>query len=599
MADTSDQVKIQSKYAIEREKRIRPESSAQYAELRSTSEHAYLAADPWVDHDALNAQEPKIKDGSTIKFFVIGAGFGGLLFAIKLIKAGFKAEDIRLADVAGGFGGTWYWNSYIYLPLLEDSNFMPIHKYSYGEEIRTYVNALVDKWNLTDKAAFRTENPRSFSFCSQFIYGAPGVLNIPHVPKLPGLSTFSGPLFHTARWNYEATGGAPGAAPELHSLKDKSVAIIGTGASSIQVLPQVARWTKQVLVFQRTPASVDLRNQKETDPILWKKISSTPGWQLERMRNFNSYLSNAPDGQNLVDDGWTWAPAYSAIVGGPRDLVPFENIPQDIAAFQAMDLPHATRVRARVSEIVKNKTTAKALEAWYPVWCKRPAFHDDYLPTFNQPNVTLVDTDGKGIEQITDKTIVAAGVVYPVDVLILSTGFRSPANGTGSPAYRANITVTGRGGKSMDEKWTENLATLHGVVSRDFPNYFFPGHLQIGTSGNHVFILDQCSTHAVHIISEAAKLAASPEFSVEPTAEAEEAYSALIKSGVANFAAITVCTPSWLDDEGAATKPRPMEEQMKRAAASLYPFGGNMYADLLESWRNKGGLEGIEIVSVE
>ncbi|KAH8829243.1 flavin-binding monooxygenase-like family protein [Flagelloscypha sp. PMI_526] len=624
---------IHAKYSAERDKRLRSDGLDQFADLSKTPEYAYLAQDPWADHSALNAKPSAINDGETYKCFVLGAGYGGLLYAAKLVKAGIKPEDIRLADIGGGFGGTWYWNrypglmcdteSYMYMPLLEDIGTMPAHKYSYGPELRAHAEAIAEKFKLTDKASFRTEiksatwsddeklwtltakksrgpnEPTSdLTFKSQFMFAATGVLNFPQVPKIPGLSEYEGQHFHTSRWNYAYTGGSPGASPTLDKLKDKRVAILGTGATAVQIVPVVAKWAKELVVFQRTPSSVDIRGQRETTLDDWKDIANKPGWQVARSKNFNSFVSNAPEDQNLVNDGWTWGPAYSALAGGPlRGIVPMEKIPEDIASFYALDLTRSNRIRGRVAEIVKDKATAESLKAWYPVWCKRPTFHDDYLHAFNLPNVQLVDTDGKGIDRLSASGVVFNGKEYPVDLLILSTGYRSPAAGSGSPAFRANITITGRGGKDMDDKWVNAIGSLHGAISRDFPNLFFPGPLHVGPSANQVFVLDQMSTHAAYIVSEAEKKATSERYSIEPTFEDEEAYVGMIMSGAGNLAAVAGCTPSYINSEGAVGKPRPMEEQIKKARGSIYPAGANKFAEMLEEWRNKGDLQGLEIKS--
>ncbi|EEB91388.1 hypothetical protein MPER_10257, partial [Moniliophthora perniciosa FA553] len=457
-----------------------------YEEERSK---LYLGEDIWVDHAALNAQKSPLEDGTSIKALVLGAGYGGLFFAARLIQAGFSPNDIRLVDSAGGFGGTWYWNrypglmcdveSYCYMPLLEETGYIPKHKYAYGPELLQHANRIAEKWDLKDKGLFRSEvktldwddsgkswvvkieeyrgpneEKKVLTVRAQFIFLAFGVLNFPHIPKIPDMEQFKGHMFHTSRWDYTYTGGSPDDWT-MSNLKDKRVGIIGTGATAVQAVPQLAEWAKELYVFQRTPSSVDVRGQRETDPLVWQnEIAAKKGWQRERQLNLASYCSNTPNGPNMVNDGWTASPAYSVIIGGTRyGIITPDKIAEFTGNMFALDMERAHRIRTRVDEVVKDPMTAEKLKPWYPVWCKRPCFHDDYLPTFNKPDVHLVDTDGKGVERFTENGIVANGKEYPIDVLILSTGYRSPADGSGSPAYRANLVIHGRNGLDMEEKW--------------------------------------------------------------------------------------------------------------------------------------------------
>ncbi|KAJ7785773.1 flavin-binding monooxygenase-like family protein [Mycena metata] len=628
-----DITELEAKYAAERDKRLRADKGLQFADLSKTPEFAYLANDPWVDHIAMNKQTPVINDSDSVKFLVLGAGLGGLLFAVRLIQAGFKADEIKFIDIAGGFGGAWYWNRYpglmcdveasIYLPLLEETGYIPKHRYSYGPEIRAHANRIAEKWQLTDQAMFRTkmqtadwdeegkcwkvtmqesrgleEPKKSITAYAQFIYAAPGPLNFPQIPKL-GLEKFKGHHFHTSRWDYEYTGGEPGESPTLDKLKDKRVALLGTGVTAVQVMPQLAAWAKELLVFQRTPSAVDLRGQRLTDIAKWKdEVAFQAGWQNARMVNFAATLSADPadpSAEDLVSDAWCKLGTFHVVLGTSRGIVPYQEIPDYVANLHVIDAERMNRIRARVDESVKDKATADSLKAWYPTWCKRPAFHDDYLPAFNRPNVRLVDTAGKGVERITENGLVVNGQEYPVDVLILSTGYRGPAEGDGSPAWKANMVVKGRAGKNMAEKWDGSIATLHGVVSHDFPNFFFSGQAQGSASANFGHSLDEMATHAAYIIAEGAKIAKADKFSVEPSVEAEEAWTAQIVAGAGNFAALVGCTPSYFTREGDFGEPKPLEEQMKAARGSLWPLGLVSFVETLKTWRNKGGLEGMEV----
>lgn len=374
--------------------------------------------------------------------------------------------------------------------------------------------------------------------------------------------------------------------------------MIGTGATAVQAIPQVAEWAKELIVFQRTPSSVDVRGQHLTDTSKWTdEVAFKKGWQRERLANFDSVISNGEpaEGKDLIKDGWSNLRTYHALIGGPsRGIIPYEKIPEEVGKLHQMDVERTNRVRARVDQEVHHKTTAGNLKAWYPTWCKRPCFHDDYLPAFNRPNVRLVDTDGKGVERITEHGLVVNGQEYPVDLLILSTGFRGPGNGSGSPASRSNLAVTGRDGKSMDDKWIDHTATLHGVVSHDFPNFFYPGPSQLAATANQMQMTEQAATHVAYIIAEAEKVAKTEKFSVEPSVEAEEGWTGLIMRGAGNFAALVGCTPSYLTGEGVNER-KSIEEQMKAARGSIWPEGMGSFIEVIEGWRTKGGLEGIEV----
>lgn len=437
---------------------------------------------------------------------------------------------------------------------------------------------------------------------AQYVFVAAGTLSTPQVPRVPGLDVFGGKCFHTSRWDYGVTGGGP-SDWRLEKLRGKTVGIIGTGATAVQVVPELARWAERLYVFQRTPSSVDERGQRPTDPEEWsRKIATGEGWQRARSENFNAYLTSTPEEggeEDLVADAWSHMTSYAAILGAPGDgVVTPEKVAQHVAKLHEWDLGRAERVRARVDEIVKDRGTAGKLKAWYPAWCKRPAFHDEYLPAFNRANVTLVDTDGKGVDGLSKAGVVANGNEYPVDVLVLSTGYVSPAAGTGSPASRAGVKVYGREGLDMDAKWgRQGAATLHGVSSNGFPNFFFPGPSQASVTSNFTFALDRIGAHIAFILAEAEKRAQNPDkLIVEVTKEAEEAWSKEIMIRAGWFAAVGGCTPSYINAEGERDKAKDLAEQMKAARAAPWGEGMARYLDVLRTWREEGGLIGYDLL---
>ncbi|KAK4119165.1 pyridine nucleotide-disulfide oxidoreductase-like protein [Parathielavia appendiculata] len=633
---------LSHKYSTEAAKRLRADGLGQFVRLKEAGSERFrsLAEDPWADHAALNAKEP-VKDGAKHKFLILGAGYGGLLFAVRLLEAGLASgsDDILLVDAAGGFGGTWWWNrypglhcdieSYTYMPLLEETGYMPKSKYAPGPELLEHAERIASQWKLQDRALFRAnvkrtswddgaqlwnvelaegrgpgEPRRELKLRAQYVLIASGILTNPHIPKILGLETFAGPLFHTARWDYKVTGGSPEDAT-LTGLEGKRVGILGTGATAIQVVPKVAKYAKELFVFQRTPSAVSWRGQRPTDSEEWKsKIANKKGWQRERMLNLDSYLTDAvEEGQeDLVADGWTEMPAFSAVLGSPRygivEPTP-EKIAQHVARLHKLDVPHSEQVRARTESIVKDRETAEKLKAWYPTWCKRPTFSDEYLQAFNLPNVHLVDTDGKGVDSATSAGLVVAGKEYPLDVLILSTGYVTPAIGGGSPAVRTGISIYGRGGQSLDDKWqNQGAATLHGVCTNGFPNLFFAPLSQSAQAANNVFTLDIGAEHIAHIIAQAEARAEPSGAVIEVSSEAEEGWSLQIMQHAGWFASVMGCTPGYITSEGEALRQSqdPME-MAKKARSGNWSKGMAAFLKVLQDYRADGSLRGIEVTS--
>ncbi|POR36276.1 Pentalenolactone D synthase [Tolypocladium paradoxum] len=627
---------LTKKYDEEKDKRIRADGNAQYVELglSQSSRLSKLAEDPWVDHEALNARQPSLEDGGDVRFLIVGAGYGGLLFAVRLVEAGFKPDEIRIVDTAGGFGGTWYWNrypglmcdveSYMYMPLLEETGYMPKHRFSYGPEIRHHAENVASKWNLSDKAVFRTrlrscewddgarrwkvalaqsrgpgEKAIDMTVGAQFVILANGVLNHPKAPKIPGIEDFRGPMMHTGRWDYGVSGGSP-EDPTLSGLRGKKVGIIGTGATAVQCVPHLAKWADQVYVFQRTPSAVDERGQKETDPDEWRRMTLSKGWWRARNENWNGIICGYPLKENMVNDAWSAIGTYKHLVGGVHEKpLGMEDIPGLIGQALAVDAPRMERLRKRVDDIVtKDKETAEALKAWYPSWCKRPCFHDDYLQTFNLPHVTLVDTDAKGIDRITPAGVVAGGKEYDLDVIILGTGYRAPSTDMSEPARMSNATITGRDGLSLSSKWlTDGPTTLHGIFTNSFPNLILSGPAQVGGSGNWVFVQDNLARHAAHVLSEAVKRAERPEaVTAEATPESETAWSMQIVMRSAWMAPAGVCGPSYINDEGAMGR-LSQDGLTKAMRGAAYPLGVIAYEEALEQWRREGSMQGIVVDS--
>ncbi|BBJ46248.1 monooxygenase [Streptomyces antimycoticus] len=542
---------LRAKYRAERDRRIRPDGRKQYR--RIAGDFGSYAQDPYVEQEF--TREP-LHD--RVDVLIIGGGFGGLLAGARLRQAGVR--DIRMIEQGGDFGGTWYWNrypgvqcdieSYVYLPLLEEIGYVPQWRYAPGEEIRQHARAIGRHFDLYRDVCFRTQvtelrwdeaelewtvhTDRDDRIRARHVVISSGTLSRAKLPGIPGIETFKGHTFHTSRWDYDYTGGD--ASGGLRGLADKRVALIGTGATAIQVVPHLGRDAEHLYVFQRTPSSVDVRGNRPTDPG-WA-ASLTPGWQRRRRDNFLAVVTGGEVAEDLVNDGWTSTARLQ------QKLIPTDSYaglpPQErerlyeIADFQKMN-----GIRDRVDSIVENTATAEALKPWYRYMCKRPTFSDTYLDTFNRPNVTLVDTaDHGGVERITENAVVAGGVEYEVDCVIFATGFEVGVSGVTSGL----LPVHGRGGVTLTEAWRDGPKTLHGFYSHGFPNLFQLGPLQNASAVNYVHILDEQAIHVAEVLAEARKRRARY---VEPTAEAEAAWRATIREKAADLYAFqAACTPA-------------------------------------------------------
>jgi cyclohexanone monooxygenase len=588
---------LHAKYLAERDKRLRDDHNEQWIEVKGDFSH-YID-DPYV---ARIEREPVFDE---VEVTVIGGGFGGLLMGARLREAGI--EKIRVVESGGDFGGTWYWNrypgamcdveSYCYLPLLEELNYIPKHKYSFAPEIlehscniarhyRLYDNALLQtkirelRWN-EDEKRWRVTTDRGDVFKSQFVAMAAGPLNRPKLPGIPGINDFKGHTFHTSRWDYAYTGGD--STGGLVNLKDKRVGIIGTGATAIQCIPHLGEWSKQLYVFQRTPSSIDVRGNRETDPEWVKTL--TPGWQARRQENFNILVAGGDQDEDLVHDGWT--DIFRNLTGRAAKLVS-EKLGRRLTgeekgeAMQLADYKKMNQIRARVDEIVQDPETAAKLKPWYRQFCKRPCFHDEYLQTYNLPNVKLVDTDGKGVERLTEHGVVVAGREYEVDCIVFATGFEV---GT---AYtrRAGYEVIGRDGIKLTDHWSDGMRTFHGLTSAGFPNCFFLGFTQTAITVSVPQALNEQAQHATYVITEAKKRGAE---ALEPTPIAEEDYVQEIRSlARLGLRFAQECTPGYYNGEGSP-------DNRNGFNSDMYGAGPLVFFKKLADWRDAGDLAGITL----
>jgi cyclohexanone monooxygenase len=584
---------LRERYREERDKRLRADGNDQYREVEG--DLAHFVDDPYVEpgftREALCDE---------VEVVIIGGGFGGLLAGARLREAG--VEDIRIIEKGGDFGGTWYWNrypgaqcdieSYIYMPLLEELGYIPTEKYSHGPEILAHTQAIGRHYDLYANACFQTEvtemrwddslsrwqvsTNRDDRIKARFVCMANGPLSRPKLPGIPGVETFQGHTFHTSRWDYAYTGGD--SSGNLTGLRGKRVGIIGTGATAVQCVPHVAAEAEQLYVFQRTPSSIDVRGNHPTDPA-WVD-SLEPGWQQRRMNNFNILVEGGVQDVDLVNDGWTDTVRNLSthLDRSGEDLSPEEGA----AHLELADVRMMEQIRARVDSIVGDASTAEALKPYYRLFCKRPCFHDAYLPTFNRANVTLVDTQGRGVERITENAVVALGVEYELDCLIFATGFEVGTAFT----RRAGYEIFGRKGLPLSEKWEKGRSTFHGFQSRGFPNCFFMAFIQAGLSPNFPHVLNEQSNHVAYIISRCLEKGAT---TVEASEEAEAAWVRTIHDSARTDQQFQLdCTPGYYNNEG---KPGEGDGWF----GGSYGGGAEAYFQLLRDWREAGDLQGLEL----
>jgi cation diffusion facilitator CzcD-associated flavoprotein CzcO len=528
----------------------------------------------------------------------VGGGFAGMLTAIDLSKHGIT--DFRIVEKAGDFGGTWYWNrypgcmcdveSYTYLPLLEETGFMPSERYASATEIFEYSKLLARTFDLYSHALFQTDvtgaewdeearrwrvtTSRGDRLSSCFMVLAGGILHKAKLPGIPGIENFEGKAFHTSRWDYSYTGGSP--AEPMDRLADKRVGVIGTGATAVQVVPQIARVAKELYVFQRTPGAVGVRDQRPTDVEWFQRLE--PGWQRERIVNFTQAVTGAQPEVDLVDDGWTevmWVDTRRA-----------PDSAEEVEALERSDFETMAAIRQRIDEIVQDPGTAEKLKPYWGKHCKRVCFHDDYLPAFNLPNVHLVDTDGRGVDELTAHGPVVNGVEYPVDLLIYASGFEV----TTDLHQRLGFDPKGRRGVTLSERWAKGAHTLHGVLASGFPNLLLISLVQGGFGTNFSHLLSESAKHVAHIVEACVEQGIAV---IEPEEAAEEEWLAeLHRVGAGGARYFQSCTPSFYNSEQQAIDAR---------AARNLTYSGSLldYIGYLERWRQKPDFAGVKVQRAE
>ena len=590
-----DREALRGRYRAERDKRIRPDGNAQYVE--PTGRFAHFLDDPYV---SVAERAPRTDE---VTVAIIGGGFAGLCTGARLREAG--VDDICIVEGGGGFGGVWYWNRYpgamcdtaamIYLPLLEETGYLPSSKYVHAPEIHAHALRIAEHYHLYDDVLFSTAvreltwdaglsrwhivTDRGDDIKARFVAMGTGPLHRPKLPGIPGLDTFAGHCFHTSRWDYAYTGGTPEGAP-MTNLANRRVGIIGTGATAVQCIPHLARDAGSLFVFQRTPSSIDVRNNHRLE---FDADDLGPGWQREWLRNFATLQTGGFADRDLVKDGWTdiaqrIRDRIVAEVSAGAEFTP--ALAQQ--AYEDSDDDKMEEIRARVDAIVQNADTAAALKPWYRQLCKRPCFHDEYLDAYNRPSVHLVDTDGRGVERIDESGVWVNGEHYELDCIIFASGFEVGTD----YARRSGYETTGRDGTSLSDYWSEGMRSLHGIHVHGFPNLFVIGPSQgANLISNITHNLTEAGSTIAAVVAHALAVGA---VEVEVDEQAESAWLALIDGNERAFVGSPECTPGYYNNEGGPIGRR------ERRNASGYPLGPVAYFDYIDEWRTSGEFSGLE-----
>jgi len=588
-----DPDQVRQKYAEERAKRLRTDPMDQFQGLTDTVE--IDSTDPW----AAPLERDPVEE--TVEVVVLGGGFGGVLTGAHLRKSGI--DDFRIIEEGGDFGGTWYWNrypgiqcdveSYMYLPLLEETGYMPTKRFASGAEVLGHVQRIGRHFDLYRTALFQTtvtaarwiedeglwevHTHRGDVVKARFLLRANGPLNKPQIPRVPGIGTFRGKIMHTTRWDYGYTGGGPDG--DLDGLGDKKVALVGTGATGVQAMPHLAAAAQKLYVVQRTPTNVAPRYNRPTDPEWAASLES--GWQDSRTHNFVRITNGHPEGLDLVDDPWTFITTRAS--GQHLVEVPTTSLPPEdqMALAEISDMQQVQEAHRLIDSVVEDPDTANALKPWYGVMCKRPCFNDDYHRSFNLDSVELVASPA-GLERITETGFVVDEEHHDVDLIVFATGFETGS----STASRYGYDIVGRDGLSMREHFADGHKTLHGFFAGEFPNYIEIGLSQNAFAISFVYMLNQKARHAARVIAHAR---ANGIVSIEPDPAAQAEWVAItqetLKTRTPYFA---TCTPGFYNGQG---------DVGHSFFADIYNGSEVVYWDLIEQWWKEQKFAGLKLNS--
>ncbi|SLN00932.1 flavin-containing monooxygenase [Brevibacterium yomogidense] len=596
---------VQARYDKERSIRMRKDSGRRY--LRVEGEYADYLTDPYTPRPDREART------ESVDVVIVGAGFGGLQAAARLKQAG--VDRIRVIDRAGDVGGNWYWNrypgaacdseSYCYLPLLEETQYMPTKRYVDAAEIQQHARRIAEHFKFDDGLMMSTtvtgmtwdESSSSWlvatdygdEITSRFVIVAGGEPGSPKLPGIPGIADFEGHSFLSQRWDFEYTGGD--IQGDLVNLADKRVAIIGTGASALQAIPALGRSSEHLYVFQRTPSGVDPRNNEETDPEWWNSLPA--GWQEARMRDMavTVGVSGTPT-EEIYDNGFAdQSRARVEFAADIRERARAADVEvDDYTVMKLANMMYMERLRARYDEEVDDPETAEALKPYYDLWCKRPTWNDEYLATFNRENVTLIDTAGMGVERITNNGIVALGKEFEVDLIIYASGLE-----IGNPDLfkLVRFPIVGRGGETLEDHWADGFRTWFGIQVHGMPNYFQMSLIGNGLGSNYLHANGKQAEYIAYVVKRCND---EGIVAVEPTESAVDEWSSILEMSHEFPAArvqqqfLSECTPGLLSNEGDPLNPRGVFK-------AIYGERGVGYIDRLGEWQDAGDMRGLSVSS--
>jgi cyclohexanone monooxygenase len=570
---------LKEKYREERDRRLVSAGTNQY--YSAEGKFAHFNEDPHAG--SMRERDRIVKDVDVV---IIGTGFGGMEMAATLSKSGL--EDFLMIDRASDFGGTWYWNrypgircdveSYIYLPYLEETGFMPSERYVRGAEIFGYCQLLGHHFDLYRRALFQTKvtglnwnestrrwivsTSRDDQIHARFVTTQSGIFDRPQLPGISGIEDFEGRMFHSARWDYDYTGGKVDQV--MSKLIDKRVGVIGTGATGLQIIPELARDARELFVFQRTD---------------W--YASLPkGWQQARMESFNQLL-NLEDVPCDIDDGWT---RFHRRLLAAMEAIPAKSrTPEKLeSAKELADFEYNEIVRARVDQYIEDPHKRGLLKAYYRTMCKRPGFGDDFLPAMNRNNVHLIDASG-GIDRITARGVAINEDEFKLDCIILATGFEI---GT-TWGHRAGYEIVGHEGINASGKFAEGMRTYHGLFSYGFPNLFFMGLTQGGTTTNVPHMLQEQADQITYLVTRALSDGFTRIEALESAEKSWQTEIAEVNERRRPFQ--ESCTPGYFNAEGK------VGDDARSAITSGSYKPSTSFFRMWQDWRDLGDLMGLNV----
>ena len=459
---------------------------------------------------------------------IIGAGFGGLSTLYYAQQAGL---DVTLLEAGTEVGGTWYWNTYpgastdteswcyrFSFAEKELSEWRWTRRYPTQKEVQGYLNFVADRLDLKKHIKFSTrvsslsydeaENMWTVTtedgatLRARYVVTAVGGLSKPYLPQIPGRESFQGETLLTARWPKEGA-----------DLEGKRVALIGIGATGVQILPKLAAAAADVYVFQRTPNYVLPGRNHMIDDQQWSRITSNHDEIWQKIWNHHFAFPLAPSDRlttdltpaerdKIFEEAWAeggFAFSFSTF----DDLFTSEEANEYAAEF----------IRRKIREAVHDPETAELLTPRdYPYGGKRPPVGRNYYETFNQPNVHLVDISQEPISEITATAIRVGEVEYEVDTIVFATGFDALTGAISA------IEIVGRDGQRLGDRWRENVRTHTGVAAAGFPNLLFV----YGPQTPHANIPPTVEKAGKWAISAIEHLRASGRDYIEAEVEAQE-----------------------------------------------------------------------------